>query len=825
MALGNVTKSGLAALPEAVNIEAEAVEVEELEGENGESVVTFGASEEQIDPSAPYDHYENLADTLPDEERMAIAMQVFEGFTADKDSRSEWERTLQAAVPLLGLKGTLGEVPFTGACDAVHPLIVENVVKFQSKATQELLPPGGPVRTQIVGARNELMEGKAQRVKEFMNFQLTTLMPEYYEEEEKALFYLPFAGVAFKKLYWNEAEDRPCSEFLRADDLVVNALAPSLLKATRITHIIQMSKVDFDKAVASGTFRDVELGTPSTPEISPTAEKMNDTIGVNMTTADSGVYTLYEQHCYLDTGTLAADDGTALPYVATIDKDTLQLLSLRRGWRQGDAKKKRRRVFVKKDFVPTDNFYSIGYAHMLGQLTRTITAAMRTLVDAGQFACLQGGFKLKGVKVTGDNMAIKPGEWRDIEVPGGTDIRQILQPIQYKEPSPALLEMLQLLVGAGQKFADTTDQVVSESTNYGPVGTTKAQKEELEILAEINEEHLPPEGYPYDVVGGDRTIARADFDAKVDVMPVSDPNIVSQAQRAALAQAVAQIVEKAPQLHDVKHALRYLYTTMNVPEVDKLLPPAPQPQQQDPVSDLMSAVRGQPIGAFPGQDHDAHIGVKSAWLQDPLQGANPIMQAAGQAIAANIREHMVLKFQEQVGGFLQMGQQQGLPPEAAEKIMVEAAKKILEADVLMSELQNAEQVGDAADNIIKLKELKLKEKELEHDAKRDAAQLSVRNRQLDVQSMNIQLKAATEGVKLGTKFKTDQQSQRAKMATEAVKTLVALKDIESNERITEKQMEVTERIATKKAAADKAKAAAAAKRATKPKPSGSGKKK
>jgi hypothetical protein len=832
MALGNIDKkSGLASLPETVAIEAEPTEVTELDDEALE--VVFG--EEPVTKPVEYDHYENLAESLEQGELLEIGIAVLDGYRADKDSRADWEKTLGEAVKLLGLKGNIGgELPFKGSCDVVHPLIIENVVKFQSKATQETLPPGGPVKTQIIGASSEELERKAQRVKDYMNYQLTVQISEYYEEEEKALFYLPFAGVAFKKIYWSEAEQRPCSEFLRADDLVVSALAPSLARALRITHVLQLSKVELDKAMAGGVYREIDLGTPSTPELSTTAEKMNETIGVNLTSGDSGVYTLLEQHCWLETGALAADDGTALPYVVTVDRDTGTVLAVRRGWRKDDPLKKRRQMFVKKEFVPTDSFYPIGYAHMLGSLTRAITAGIRSLVDAGQFANLQAGFKLKGMKVAGDNTALKPGEWRDVEVPGSTDIRGTMLPIDYKEPSNTLFNMVKELTLAGQKFADTTDMVVSDSTNYGPVGTTlalleastkfysavhkrlhKAQREELEILAEINEEYLPPEGYPYDVVGGDRSIARADFDAKIDIIPVTDPNVVSQSHRAALAQAVLQVVEKSPQLHDVKAALRYFYTTLNVPEIDKLLPPAPQPQQQDPVSDLMSAARGQPIGAFPGQDHDAHIGIKSAWLQDPLQGANPLMQAAAQAVAANVREHMILKYQEQIAGFLQLGKQQNLPPEAAEEIMVVAAKKILAANQLIAEAEGEAAGTEAAMIALEKRQLDLQEKEMAQDAVRDAAQLAVRNRQLDVQEKNINLKAAIEGVKLAEKKKSDEQKNRTKMASDAVKALVQVKDMESNERIAEKQMESAERQAKEQAKA--AKAQASARKASKPK--------
>lgn len=782
-------------------------EVEELE--DGGIAVIFGQDEEAAEPK-PYDHYENLALSLPDQLLTTIAVDVIQGVTDDLMSRADWEGTIKQAYDLLGLKAETGTAPFAGACMAVHPLLLENVVKFQGKASQALLPPGGPVKTRIFGKGSEELELKAQRVREYMNYQLTMQIPEYYDETERMLFHAAFAGIAFKKFYYNPAEQRPCNIFLRADELVVSAYAPDLRKAERVTHIINKSPVEFAKDVANGLYAAVELGQPGFTEPSTSADKAGRVQGVNQPAVSANSYTFYEQHRLLDHAELADADGTALPYVVTVDKDTQKVLAVRRNWRQKDPTKRKSSMFVKYGMVPTDTFYDIGYAHMLGNITRTVTAAMRSLVDAGQFANLQAGFKLKGMKIAGGNTALHPGEWRDVEVPATTDITKTIMPIPYKEPSQYLLEMMNTLIAAGQKFADQADQVVADSTNYGAVGTTlalleastkfyssihkrlhKSQMEELQILREINEEYIPEEGYPYDVVGAQRQIARQDFAPNIDVVPVTDPNIVSQSHRVAMSQIVLQLVEKAPQLHDVKQVLRDFYTTLGIDNVEKILPEPQPPPQQDPISDIMTAVQGKAIGAYPGQEHDAHIKVKSAWIQDPMNGGSPLMQQAAGVIAANIREHMVLKYQEQVGGLMK---QAGAPPEAMEQIMAEAAQKIQQTNALLFDAQQQTQGMTPPEVAVKMKELALKAQDIQ--TKRDIAEttLAIRNKQLDVQRDNLNLKASIEGVKIGSKTKADVVEANRKVADTALKSLLQEKDIESNERITAMQMNETRRM-------------------------------
>ena len=492
------------------SIEAEMMEdniINFMPTDDGGVEVEFGEIEEMVISGPMGSHFENLAEHLSEEDLTEIGQTVYDSYEADKESREEWEQIFERGFDLLGLKLEETTEPFDGACTAVHPLLIESVVKFQSKASQELFPAGGPVKSQIIGASTIEREKQAQRVKNFMNYQLTQQMPEYFEEQERLLFHLPVMGSAFKKIYYDQLLERPVSELVPVDHFYVSYNAKDLRTADRYTHMIFRSVNDYKKDVVSGMYLDIDLGKPSAPDIPEMTQKMDEIMGI----ASSGMdledpqYVLLEQHCYLDLPEPYSDpDGIAHPYIVTIEEKSQKVLCIRRNYKEGDPKQEKKLHFIHYKYVPGFGFYGLGLIHFLGNLTMTATTAMRSLVDAGQFANLPGGFKARGVRLVGDNEPISPGEFKEVESTG-IDLNKAIITLPYKEPSQTLMAMMQFVIGAGQKFADSTEQVLADSKNSGPVGTTmalleasskffsaihkrlhKAQKEEVEVLAQIN---------------------------------------------------------------------------------------------------------------------------------------------------------------------------------------------------------------------------------------------------------------------------------------------------------------------------------------------------
>jgi len=484
-------------LKEKLDIDLDGIEVE-IEGEEEEIEVT---PEEG-------DHYANLVSQCDDEQLKKIAHSVIEGFNTDKDSREEWEETFQRGFDLLGLKLQETNEPFEGACTAVHPLLIESAVKFQSKASQELFPSGGPVKAQILGKVTPEREQQAQRVKQFMNYQLTDQMPEYFDEFERMLFHLPLVGSAFKKIYYDMSLERPVSEFVPVDQFYISYYATDLRRADRYTHVIYRSPNDIHRDIASGMYADIELPEAGTPHQTSMGSKIDEIMGFTQVDSTDPQYTLLEQHCYLNLDAEdEEEDAVALPYVVTVEEESRTVLCIRRNYDENDPKFQKKLHFTHYKYVPGFGFYGLGLIHFLGNLTMTATTAMRSLIDAGQFANLPGGFKARGVRMVGDNSPIAPGEFKEVEATG-IDLSKAIIPLPYKEPSRTLMEMLNFVVVAGQKFADSTEQVISESTNYGPVGTTmalleassrfftaihkrlhKSQRDEFQLLAQINFGH------------------------------------------------------------------------------------------------------------------------------------------------------------------------------------------------------------------------------------------------------------------------------------------------------------------------------------------------
>ena len=679
----------------------------EMEEDGGVTVDFTGVVEMEAEESIQ-EWYGDLTDTLEDEDKEIIAADVVDNYTSDKDSRAEWEAMFEKGFDLLGLKIQESSEPFEGACTAVHPMLIESAVKFQSKAIQELFPPSGPVKAQIIGKSTPEREDQANRVQEFMNYQTTDQMPEYFDEMERMLFHLPLIGSAFKKVYYDANLKRPVSEFVPIDQFYVSYYASNLRKADRYTHVIYRSPVDLARDIRTGIYRDIELPEATNPEPTSFSSKMDTIIGLSPTGTNDPQYTLLEQHCYLE-----IEEDYALPYIVTVEEKSQQILSIRRNYKKDDKNQEKVSHFVHYRFVPGFSFYGFGLMHFLGNLTMTATAAMRSLVDAGQFANLPGGFKAKGVRIVGDNDPISPGEFKEVEATG-QDLNKAIVSLPYKEPSSTLFNMLGFITQAGQKFADSTEQIVSDAASYGPVGTTmalleasskffsaihkrlhKSQRDEFKILAQINYDYLPSE-YPYEVPFADKNVLKQDFDGRIDVLPVSDPNIPSNAHRMMISQMALQMAQQSPPgMFNLEALNRTILNAANLPNIEEILPPKKEPQKLDPVSDIMAATKGIPIAAFPGQNHDSHIQVKMMYLQDPQNGANPIMARLKPILEANIQEHSVLKYQEQMNGMARATMEQLPPdqqqnPQVAEMAMATAAQQVLNANQ-MGQAQSPEQ--------------------------------------------------------------------------------------------------------------------------------------
>ena len=770
----------------------------QLEDDGG---ITVDFSEESIEMGASIEieeWYGNLAENMDEEELEEIGSIVLDDFSSDKESRAEWEAMFERGFDLLGLKIQDTAEPFEGACTAVHPLLIESAVKFQSKASQELFPSKGPVKAQILGKVTPDKEMQANRVQDFMNYQVTEQMPEYFDEFERMLFHLPLIGSAFKKVYYDATLKRPVSEFVPIDQFYVSYYASNLRKAERYTHVVYRSPVDLAKEIRNGLYLDLELPEASNPTLTPLSEKMDTILGLSPTMDSDPQYTLLEQHCYLDIKDSESEEGESLPYIVTIEEQSRQVLSIRRNFKPDDPTKEKNIHFVHYRFVPGFSFYGLGLMHFLGNITMTATAAMRSLVDAGQFANLPGGFKAKGVRMVGDNDPIAPGEFKEVEALG-IDLSKAIVPLPYKEPSQTLFQMLGFMTTAGQKFADSTEQVVADAASYGPVGTTmalleasskffsaihkrlhKSQREEFKLLADIDFNYLPNE-YPYDVPMAERNIFKSDFDGKVDIIPVSDPNIPSNAHRLMLSQMTLQMAQQSPPgMFNLEALNRSILNAVNMPNIDEILPPKPEPKPMDPVSDILAASKGIPIAAFAGQDHDAHMQVKMAYLQDPQNGGNPTMQRLQPILASNIQEHSVMKYQEQMNGLTQQKLQQNVAPEAAQNpavvqgAMAEAAQEILNANMAMGKQQSPEQ------QMVELeqKRVELDMQKLQLQAAKDNAQAVQDAQEMELKQTELLLKTA-QGKE--TQALKEQKAEADRLSKQQMKALDMLSKLTAEE--------------------------------------------
>ena len=638
--------------------------IETTENEDGSVDINFDPKVGS--PGEDEGHFANLAELLPDNVLDPLGSKLYSNYDDYRNSRRDWERAYTSGLDLLGFKYDDRSEPFKGASGATHPVLAEAVTQFQALAYKELLPAAGPVRTQIIGMPSPDKEQQALRVKEFMNYQIMDQMQEYDAEFDQMLFYLPLAGSAFKKVYYDEIMQRAVSKFVPADDLVVPYTATSLDDCESVIHIVRMTENELRKQQVGGFYRDIELN-PSYLNETEAQKKERSLEGVSRG-RDDRMYTILECHVNLDldgfedAGEDGEPTGIKLPYIVTIEDGTRKVLSIRRNYEVGDKLKNKINYFVHFKFLPGLGFYGFGLIHMIGGLSRTATAALRQLLDAGTLSNLPAGFKMRGIKMRDEAQALQPGEFRDVDAPGGS-LKDAFMTLPFKEPSATLLQLMGVVVQAGQRFASIADLQVGDGNQQAAVGTTvallergsrvmsaihkrlyAAMKKEFNLLARVFKLYLPPV-YPYDVVGGQRQIMQMDFDDRVDILPVADPNIFSQTQRISLAQTELQLATSNPMLHNQYEVYRNMYEALGVKDIDLILKKPPKPMPKDPALEHIDALAGQPFQAFPGQDHRAHITAHLNFLATNLVRNAPMV---GGAIEKNCLEHISLMAQEQI---------------------------------------------------------------------------------------------------------------------------------------------------------------------------------
>ena len=718
-------------LPEEMNIQGEMTNAFEV-GQDGNLIPLF--EEEEIIAT---EHQVNLAEVLDSSSLQTLASELVDAFEQDKESRKDWLDVFTKGLELLGIKTEEREEPFPGATGVHHPLLSEAVTQFQAQAYKELLPSGGPVKTRVMGNESPEAMSQSQRVKEFMNYQITEVMQEYDPEMDSLLFYLPLAGSAFKKVYYDNLLGRATSRLVKAEDLVVAYETTDLETSPRFTHVISMTGNDLKKLQMNGTYRDVQIGEAGVDlEYNEAKEKIDELQGIEPPLADYNEYSVLELHVNLELPDID-DYGFAVPYIVTILEDSDEILSIRRNWEQEDELFRKKEYFVHYKFLPGLGFYGFGLIHMIGGLTKSATSILRQLIDAGTLSNLPAGFKARGMRVQGEDEPLRPGEFRDVDVPGGT-IRDALMPLPYKEPSSVLTQLLGVIIDSGRRFASIADMQVGDiGSQQLPVGTTVAmlergtkvmsaihkrlhfaQKKEFRLLAGIFSRSLPPV-YPYDVPGASREIKAQDFDAKVDIIPVSDPNIFSMAQRVMLAQQELQMAQAAPQIHDLREAYKRMYEALEVKDIDGILPPVQEIPPRDPISEQQASMTGQPIKAFEFQNHDAYIAAHSSFLQNPMVAQN---QTAQMAISANIQEHQAMLYKQQIEQVL--GQQlpelgNEIPPE----VMNELA--LLAAQATQVVTGQAQAMAQAQENAQMNPIVELKREEIAQKAQSDALKSQV----------------------------------------------------------------------------------------------------
>jgi len=612
-------------------------------------------------------HYSNLAEELPEQEINLIGKELVRAYEDDKSSRKNWEDQYSKGLRMLGVVVEDRQDPFPGASGVHHPLLAEAATQFQARAIAEIFPAGGPVKTQVIGKVTDKKLDQSQRVQDFMNFQITQEIPDYFNELDQMLFYLALAGSAFKKVYFDNTLDRICSKFVPAEEFVISMENTDLETAERYTQVMKLTRNDIRKHQVSGYYKDIPLSKAETTPGSNDGDMVDQTLqrleGMTPSMADK-IHTVLEVHTNLDLG--EDKNELALPYIVTIDLDSQRVLSIRRNWKEEDSLRRKRTYFIHYKYLPGLGFYGFGLIQMIGGLQHASTGALRALLDSAAFANLNGGFRAKGARIEGGDITVSPGEWVEVEA-YGDDLRKSFIPLPFKEPSPTLLQLLGVLTESGRRFASIADAMIGDSAGSGPVGTTialieqgskvysaihkrihQAQGREFKLIYELNGEYLDDE-YSFEVIGENKKIRRKDFTASISVVPVSDPNIFSQAQRIALAQTGMQLAQASPDIIDVKEATRRFLQALNIPDYMDLMIEDEDTPRRDPVSENMALLNGKPIQVFEDQDHQAHIQVHSQFINDPRFGGNPeAKERLYPAMLAHIGQHMAFLYQQQM---------------------------------------------------------------------------------------------------------------------------------------------------------------------------------
>jgi hypothetical protein len=747
-------------------VETPAGETEVIENEDGSADIDFDPS--QLMQGAAADHNANLANFLEETILGRMGSELYQNYQDYKNSRKDWETAYKQGLDLLGFKYEQRTEPFQGASGATHPVLAEAVTQFQALAYKELLPADGPVRTQILGNPTPEKEQQSKRVKDFMNYQIMDQMKEYEPEFDTMLFHLPLAGSSFKKVYYDEIQGRAVSKFVPADELVVPYSANSLDEAEAIVHVLKISENELRKQQVAGFYRDIEL-QPGDDKETEIEKKERELEGISKTNYED-IFTILEYHVNLDIegfedmGVDGLPTGIKLPYIVTLEEGSREILSIKRNWEANDLKKNKVQYFVHFRFLPGLGFYGFGLIHMIGGLSRTATSALRQLLDAGTLSNLPAGFKQRGIRIRDDAQAIQPGEFRDVDAPGG-NIKDSFMMLPFKEPSQTLLGLMGIVVQGAQRFASIADLQVGDGNQQAAVGTTvallergsrtmsaihkriyAALKQEFKLLARVFKLYLPQE-YPYDVVGAERVIKQSDFDDRVDILPVADPNIFSQTQRISLAQTEMQLAASNPAIHNQYEVYRNMYEALGVKDIDKILIRPQPPQPKDPALEHIDSLAGKPFQAFPGQDHRAHMTAHLNFMATNMARNAPVVMAS---LEKNCFEHISLMSQEQVEVEMknemqqlqmiaqqmqQVGQQN---PQMAQQMQIQARmisekiesrKAVLIAEMMEEFMNEEKKITSQFDNdpltALKSRELDLQAQENERKKKADQDQLNI----------------------------------------------------------------------------------------------------
>ena len=797
------------------------VEVETTETEDGGMIVDFDPNASQ---TMDADFNSNLVDFIDEDELTSMGNELISAYQSDKDSRSDWEETYVKGLDQLGLKIEERTTPWAGACGVFHPMLSEAVIKFQSQAISEIFPAAGPVRTKIVGTIDSAKEKQSQRVQDYLNYLLTYEMTEYRSETEKMLFSLPLAGSAFRKIYFDPTLNRPSGIFVPAEDVVVNYGASDLETCERATHVMKKSSNDIRKMQVNGFYRDIEL-PDATPSSSDITKKYNEMTGESESYDYDTRHTILEMQVDLDLKGFedkdanGQDTGIALPYVVTIDHPSGIILSIRRNYYEDDPAKLRRMHFVHYQYLPGLGFYGFGLIHMIGGLAKSATSILRQLVDAGTLSNLPGGLKARGLRIKGDDSPIMPGEFRDVDVPGGA-IRDNITFLPYKEPSGTLFQLLGNIVEEGKRFASISDMKVADMNSQAPVGTTLAllernmkvmsavqarlhasMKREFEILVGVIKDFTNPT-YPYEVQEGQQ-IALQDFDNRIDILPVSDPNAATMAQRIMQYQAAMQLAQQAPQLYDLGQLHRQMLEVLGIKDAETIVPPQGEVPPVDPVTAVQNILNGKPVQAYEFQDHEAHIQTLVSAQQDPNVQAKVQQSPNAQVIQSSgsdyIMQHLALQFRDQVER--EMGVElppvgEPLPADVEKRIsslVAEAAQRVATTNAAQAEQQRIQEQAQDPLILAKQKELEIKEKQVEGKLKIDESKLAidaakaVSNKELE--EKRIEAQQESTGLKIGQQIASDlldrQEKADNKVLDDYKKGLDIAKDMVNDSKLNE----------------------------------------